>query len=501
MNGDGQASSVQLPKAGTADFDKYFATLEPGTPEYKAAIRHLAAHVHARNEKCDPLDWQRTDLGNAERLIYEHGQNLLYCPPWKHWLVWDDTRWLRDETGHVHRYAKATVRQIRKDAAEVTRKKDREQLWKHAQKSEHNARLNAMVDRARHEPGVPVLPDMLDAEPMVFNARNGTLNLVTGNLYQHTRSDLITKRSDVTFDPNAEPSRFLRFLDEIFEGNEELISYVQRAVGYSMTGSTEEQAMFIPWGTGANGKTVLMNTVSYVLGDYSQATRPSLLMAKRNMGSASEGEAALRGSRFVSTSETGAGQRFDEATVKRLTGSDTIRARFLHQNEFEFEPTHKIWLATNHKPVIEDTDHAIWRRIHLIPFKRTFSKREQDPKLETKLKKEASGILNWMLKGCQMWMKKGLRPSSSVRDATKAYRNEMDILGGFLDEMCVHKDRATVQATQLYERYKDWSERTGEVAESQRKFGLRMTERGFERERKRDGYHYIGLGLRSNRHE
>src|SRR5690606_29414262 len=198
----------------------------------------------------------------------------------------------------------------------------------------------------------------------------------------------------------------------------------------------------------------------HVLGDYAQSTRPELLLSKRVTNGPSPGEAALKGSRFVSTSESGSGQKFDEATVKRLTGGDRIRARFNHQDEFEFEPTHKLWFSTNHKPVIEGTDYAIWRRIHLIPFTVTFTEEKRDPDLEEKLKAEASGILNWIIEGCLMWQSEGLNPPAAVQDATSAYRSEMDVLAAFLEDCCeTGISEMQVASSRLYDAYKAWCDR------------------------------------------
>jgi len=452
-------------------------------------------------EDGEPQNFHRTDLGNAERLTAKYGRNLRYCYPRRKWFVWNGVRWKIDDDGEVMRYGKKTVRNIRRAAADANSKEERERLWKHAKSSESKRRLRAMEELARSEEGVPVQPDELDVDNWLLNTESGTVDLRRAKRFGHDRGDLITKVAPVEYDESAECPRWLQFLDEVFASDQELIDYVQRALGYSITGSTEEQCIFIPHGNGANGKGTLINTVEHILGDYAQATRPDLLMRRNSRGGPSEGEAALRGARFVSTSETGSGQKFSEATVKRLTGSDTVRARFLRENEIEFEPTHKIWLATNHKPVIEDTDHAIWRRIQLIPFNVTFSEEERDEQLEEKLKEEAPGILRWMVEGCRKWQKHGLDPAESVREATKQYRSEMDVIGAFLEEECVEKAGASVQATTLYDAYEKWCDRAGEKTEEQRGFGLRMTERGFERERKRDGYHYLGVGIRSNRQE
>ena len=446
-----------------------------------------------------PSDWKRTDYGNAERLVYDHGDDLHYCYPWGEWLAWDGTRWQPDASGQVKRCAKATVRRIWHDAAQV-RGDGGATLAKHARRSESAARLSAMIQLAQSELGIPVQPEELDADPWALNLSNGTAHLRAGTHRGHRRKDLHTKVAGTGHKPDADCPRWRRFLREVFGDNEKLIRFVQKAVGYTLTGSTREHVLFILHGSGANGKSVFLETVAHVLGDYAQSARADLLMnTGRRGGGPSEAEASLHGARMVTTTETNAGGRFDEATIKRLTGGDTIRARRLYQQEFEFQPTHKIWFATNHKPEIRGTDHAIWRRIRLIPFRVTFAPAEQDEALPEKLQDEAPGILAWMLEGCQLWQSEGLEPPEAVQEATQSYRSEMDVLGSFIDECTVENVNATAKASRLYNVYKDWAERTGERVETQRSFGLRMTERGVEREKQRDGWHYIGIGIRSDR--
>jgi putative DNA primase/helicase len=251
-----------------------------------------------------------------------------------------------------------------------------------------------------------------------------------------------------------------------------------------------------------------METLHYVLGGgygregYAQSKPSELLMQRRQSNGPSETLAALHGARYVITSETNSGKQFDEAVVKRLTGGDTICARRLYQQEFEFQPTHKIWFATNHRPEITGRDYAIWRRLHLIPFNRKFRPEDREEGLDDVLKHEAPGILRWAVEGCLAWQREGLNPPEAVTDATASYRSEMDLVGAFLDECCVtDRAEASVQSTDLYDRYRSWCERTGETAESHRTFGESMTERGFEKKRRAAGYFYLGIGIRSRRSE
>jgi putative DNA primase/helicase len=490
----------------------------PGSLRYRVALivrsEHVAADELITGPSGDgqagtpptppvrgPMEWKRNDMGNGERLVATHGRDLRFCRAWDDWLAWDGTRWRPGAEGEAMRRAKATVRRIWQDVADVGGDGG-VKLAKWARASGNVSRLRAMLATASSEPGIEVEPSALDADPWTLNAANGTVDLRTGELRPHRREDLCTKRVPVPYHEAAEAPRWRQFLREVFEGDAERVAFVQRAAGYALTGSTREQALFILYGTGANGKSVFLETLAHVLGDYAQSARAELLMQRRQSGGPSEAEAALHGARLVTTSETNAGGRFDEATVKRLTGSDTIRARRLYQQEFEFEPTHKIWFATNHRPEITGTDYAIWRRLHLIPFGRRFGPDERDEGLTAVLRHEAPGVLRWAVEGCLAWQREGLNPPEAVTDATATYRAEMDVVGAFLDECCVtDRAEASVQSTELYDRYRSWCERTGETAQSHRTFGESMTERGFEKKRRSAGYFYLGIGIRSRRGE
>jgi len=440
--------------------------------------------------------YERSDLGNAERLIREYGNEMRYCHPWKQWLVWDTQRWQPDETGEANRKAFAMVKRMGKSAWDIVDAKERSEALKYAKRVQNAKPLHNMLTLAESLEGVAIIPKALDADRWLFNCANGTIDLRTGSLRPHRREDLITKISPVEYDPDAKCPRWEQSLREIFGEDAEVIAFFQRAAGYSLTGVIEEDALFIAYGIGANGKTTTLNTIQKVAGDYGQTMRPSVLMHKRHTGGPSEAEAALQGARFVSTSETGSGQRLDEATVKRLTGRDNIRARLLHKNEFEFPPTHKIWLATNHKPVIEGTDHAIWRRVYLIPYEVIFDGDRKDPRLPDKLEHELPGILAWAVRGAIEWKRDGLNAPATVTAATSEYQKEMDIMAGFLDECTVEMTEMSVKAAKLYTEYKDWAARSGETVHTQTSFGLRLKERGIAKKRRNDGWYYEGIGLK-----
>ena len=420
-----------------------------------------------------------TDLGNARRLVHRHGRNLRYCWLWRKWLVWDGKRWVKDDTGEVYRLAKETVSSIYQEAAAAPNDQARKDLGKHATRSEAGARIKEMVDLARSD--VPVMPDELDASPDLLNTESGTIDLRTGELREHRREDLITKIAPTTYRPDAAAPTWEAFLERVLPG-EDLRAFVQRAVGYSATGDTSEQCMFINHGGGANGKSTFQEAIAAALGDYAMRAPTEMLLAKRSDGVPND-VARLKGARFVSASETEEGRRLAESRIKDLTGQDTITARFMKAEWFDFAPTHKLWLSTNHKPEIRGTDAAIWRRIRLVPWAVTIPPTEQDKKLPIALRHELAGILAWVVRGCLQWRREGLQAPDEVRKATGEYRAEMDVLAGFLVECCELDTDHWEYAKDLYECYKRWCDENGERPESQRKFGGRLGERGFQRDR------------------
>jgi putative DNA primase/helicase len=310
------------------------------------------------------------------------------------------------------------------------------------------------------------------------------------------RSDMMSRSTHVSYNKGALCPLWDSFLQRIMP-DPEARAYLQRAVGYSLTGSTREQCLFFCWGSGLNGKSVFLDVVLAMLGDYGASARIETFMQRRP-GDIPNDLARLAGARFVTVSETSEGARLNESLIKDVTSGDTICARFLHREFFDFKPQFKLWIRGNHKPQIRGTDEGIWRRIHLIPFLVKIPKEEQDKDLVEKLKGELPGILNWALEGCAAWQAQGLNPPLLVTEATRNYREELDVVGRFLEECCDISKMAETRASDLYKAYTSWCEESREHAASQRTFGEALTEKGFER-RLSAGVWYRGLALRQGR--
>jgi len=445
-----------------------------------------------------PRRYPLTDYGNAERLVTLHGADIRYCHPWNKFLVWDSRRYRLDDTAEVIRRAKLTIRGLYGEAQGIADEHERAALAKHAVRSEATAKLEAMIRSATSEEGIPILPDELDSDPWALNVRNGTLDLRTGELRPHRREDRLTKLAPTAYDAAATCPTWERFLERIMDGNPSLISFLQRAVGYSLTGLTIERVLLLLYGRGRNGKSTFLEIIGSLLGDYGARTPVATLLLKRDGGIPND-VARLKGARFVWTSETEQGRRLAEALVKELTGGDTMSARFMRGEWFDFKPEFQLWLATNHRPEIRGSDPAIWDRIRLVPFSVRIPDDEQDKRLGEKLRAELPGILVWAVRGCLDWQRNGLGTPQEVRDATDGYRKDMDVLGQFLGERCIRNQLAQVTAKALYGEYKRWAEEGGEPAITQTAFGIRLGERNLEgvsKKTKRDGVWWLGIGLR-----
>lgn len=488
--------------------------------DFKAAARELARQGYGQQRpnltvvpprgggESNPttphvLRYPLTDSGNAERLVELHGDDLRYCKLWGKWLVWDGMRWHADDTAEVERRALLTARSIAAEAVadEKLGRDTFHDCMKWAKGSESGTKQAAMVKLAGREARVVVIPDQLDRDGSKLGTQNGVIDTREGEFGEHEREALMTRVAGTAYREDAACPTFLAFLDQITfdpERNQprpELVSYLQRAVGYSLTGDTSERVMFILHGVGKNGKSTFIDIIREMMGDYAMRVPTDTLMARRNESIPND-IARLKGARFVFASETDDGKRLSEALIKDLTGGDTISARFMRGEWFDFKPEFKLWLATNHRPTIRGTDPAIWDRIHLIPFDVRISEEQQDRNLSKKLRKELPGILRWAVEGCLEWQRDGLKPPVCVRSATNQYRTEMDRLAPFLADCCAIEPYARVTAKELYAAYQHWCNENGERYARQRDFGVKLGEKGFEQHRGAKGLRFwVGLRL------
>lgn len=429
-------------------------------------------------------------MGNAQRLLDQHHGDILYVHSWKRWLTWDGCHYRPDETGEVMRRAKQTVAAIYGEAAQQDDPEERKKLAAWAAQSESGHRLREMIELARSDAAAE--PAQLDANRWYLTALNGTIDLRTGKLLPHSRRDLSTKLAPVAYVTGATCPTWLKFLDRVQGGDGELIGYLQRALGYSLTGETREQVLFFLYGSGANGKSTFLEVLRTLLGHYAQQADFSSFLERRGEGPRND-IARLKGARLVTASEAGQGHRLAESLIKQVTGGDTITARFLYAESFEFRPQFKLWLAANHKPLIRGTDPAIWRRIRLIPFTVTIPENERDPELLQKLLTEVPGILQWAVQGALEWQRAGLGVPSAVRAATEVYRSEMDTLAAFLEESCEEGFSYRCETRALYRAYAAWCETNGERPDSQRTLSAKLKERGYEPTRTNQARGWLGL--------
>jgi P4 family phage/plasmid primase-like protien len=439
-----------------------------------------------------------TDTANAELFAAEEGADLRYVKQWGY-VAWTGFVWLIDQTGEVDRRGKAFLGRLWDRLPQIKDEDRRKAFAKHILRSESAQARAKLVELARSELRIVARPEDFDRDGWRLNVANGTIDLKTGELRAHDRADLITKAAPVSFDPDADCPTWEAFLDRIFASSVNLIEFVRRAVGYSLTGDTSEQVLFILYGTGANGKSTLVRTVAAMLGDYALRSPSDTLIARKSDPSIPNDVARLKGARFVFASETEGNQRLAESRIKDLTGGEKVTARFLHREFFEFQPEFKLWLSTNHKPTVRGTDNAIWRRIRLIPFEVTIPESEQDHHLADKLQAELPGILNWALTGCLEWQRNGLGTPDEVRRATEEYRTENDTLGAFLDESCIAGAGTMAERGSLYSAYKQWADENGEHVMSSHVFDKALLERGYKK-----SLHpvtrravYVGLGLKT----
>lgn len=466
-------------------------------PQQDGKKPDIVFNWNQHKEKKPARSWD--DTGRGQRLNDQFGEVFRYLADDKQWYFYNGSYWEPDNGRHIELATEKVVNSIKTEKPDFSfaTKTGEDKImneWRKFIKDSrsHMAKVH-MIDEFKKY--VTIDHGLFDHDNMILNTESGYVDLTNGELKDHDIKMMFSEQTTAEYSDNIDAPMWESFLDQIFNHDKELIHYIQKAVGYSATGSTAEQVMFLLLGSGRNGKSVFINTLRNILGSYAKQMSVESIVVHNSGGSANSDIARLENTRLVTSSEANEGSRLDESLVKQLTGGDRILARFLYGKEFEYDPKFKIWMATNHLPFIRGTDEGIWRRLKVIPFSVQIPKDKIDKNLENKLKSEWTGILNWIVQGAIMWQKEGLEDPEKVKNASRNYRQSMDPLEAFLDECCIAGGSYSIKSRPLYDCYRDWAKKSNEHLMSMTKFGKEMSKK-LPREKKRDGWYYVGIKLK-----
>jgi len=454
---------------------------------------HAIEEINDREFDANDLN----DTGNAQRLIDRFGDILRYNVDNSMWMIWNGKYWQPDIYNNVKNFAEVIAEDFKQQAVMAGFSDSAKAIYQNVKRILSSAGKSAMLKEAEHIVGIPVANSDFDVETHVINCEDGILDLRTGKIVPHDKERMLSK-----FIPyhltGEQPDRWLSFLIEIFEGDDNVIDYVHKVAGYSLTGSMKEQSMFILVGDGANGKSLFLEILNLAAGSYGATSNVEILLEKRFTGANLGDVARLNKIRNVITDETKIGDKLNESAIKTMTsGIGKIVARFLYGNEFEFTPIFKIFMATNHKPVIRGTDHGIWRRLKLIPFNRVFEKHEQDKDLIEKLKHEMDAIFTWMVEGAKRWYVEGLTEPHKLEETIKEYRTEMDLIQRWVDEACDVGTKFRAPAKDLFENFSNYVSINREFQMSQTLFGRNISKK-FKKRRLGGVMYYEGVQLKKD---
>jgi len=442
----------------------------------------------------DPLGC--SDLGNARRFVKKFGDRVKYCNEWGTWLIYDGRRWVADSKLQIEDMAKSIPLDIYKEVVDLIMPDDRVKLSKHAHRSESAHSIKEMLKLAASDPAIAVTHEVFDADHMRLNVLNGVVNLVTGEREDHSPELLMTKLAPVEYNLEALSDLWESFIRTVTGGDEELIKFLQKAVGYSLTGNTSEDVLFFVYGPTATGKSTFLEAIKATVGDYARTTDFESFLRRQSGGGPRDDIAKLEGARMVISVEVDEGKRLAEGLIKQLTGGDTIACRPLYKSTIQFLPVMKLWLAANHKPKVSAEDSAMWRRIRILPFDKTIPEDKRDPFLKDKLKNTTEigpVILAWAVKGCLLWRQEGLKPPKVVKEASEEYRQSQDIIGEFIDDQIEACDGERLPRATVFKAYKQWCEDNGEKPVYQSTLTQKLKERGWKdatrgKERSFEGY-------------
>ena len=437
-----------------------------------------------------------SDLGNAKRFVREFAERVKYCNDWGTWLIFDGRKWKKDRTLQIEDMAKTIPALIHEEASRSITPEERVKIAKHALKSESAYSIKEMLKLAASDPMIAMTHEAFDVDPMLLNVLNGVVDLRSGKLVKHNPNFMMTKLAPVEYNPDATSKIWDGFIKDVTGGDEELAKFIQKAVGYSLTGNTSEDVLFFVYGPTATGKSTFLEAIKSILGDYSKTADFESFLKRNGSNGPRDDIAILEGARMVVSVEVDEGKKLAEGLIKQLTGGDTIACRPLYKGTIQFVPAMKLWLAANHKPKVSAEDGAMWRRIRMLPFNQTIPEDKRDPALKARLKdtKETGpAILAWAVKGCLMWQQEGLKAPKRVKEATDSYRQSQDIIGDFIEAHIEACEGETLARSKVYEAYKEWCDKNGERSLTQTTLTQKLLERGWKegsrgRERTFAGY-------------
>lgn len=452
--------------------------------EQKAILSNGSGPHQAIETPDEPMAPDQTEDALALEFTAQHALDWRYVSAWSDWLKWDGERWRKENTLHVF----DRIRRICRQAAEASEK---------PKVKVYSASTVAGVERlAKTDRRHAATTDIWDLDTWLLNTSGGVVNLKTGSIGTHERGHHMTKLAGGDAAHHGRPTKWLAFLNEVTNGDKDLQAYLARVAGYALTGSTEEHALFFFYGTGANGKSVFLNTLASVMGEYAANAPMETFMESRNDRHPTD-LASLRGARAVIAMEVENGRRWAESKIKALVGGDKISARFMRQDFFEYKPQFKLLIAGNHKPGLRDVDEAMRRRFHLIPFTVTIPPEKRNKNLAAELLAEKDFILQWAIVGCTEWQGRGLNPPACVQSATEEYFEAEDAMQRWINDMCTINVNDKSSTEELYKSWKAWAEQAGEFVINQKRFVENLTQRGFNRLRTMEFRGFRGITVKS----
>jgi putative DNA primase/helicase len=443
-------------------------------------------------------EFELNDTGNARRFVQSYKDVVRYNVDNINWMVWNGKYWQTDMFASVKIMAEAVIEQMRIDMNNASSEEARKAMMNNIKRTMNSSNKQAMIREAQHIDGIPVTNASFDTQPYLFNCKSGVVDIRTGEISPHDKTLLLSRYTDIEVS-YEKPQLWLKFLSEIFEGNKQLIDYVQRVFGYALTGFMREQSMFILHGDGSNGKSLLLEVIAKIIGGYGTTSSVNILVERKLQGANMSEIARLNKIRYVVTDETEIGDKLRESAIKTMTSDyGDIVARFLYGNEFTFKPQFKIFMATNHKPIIRGTDHGIWRRIKLIPFNVVIPDEKQDRSLGEKLCYEYPQILGWLLQGAKLWYESGLSIPDAMTEAISDYRSEMDLVQKWINDNCDVDANLITSSTELFKNITQYCIENKEFQMSSTLFGRNMGKK-FEKRRIGGVQSYIGIGIRRDK--